>query len=204
MGERMVAWLAGYAFMAAFVLGWRVLMVTGGGRARVVRRHGAATLRPPRGRNLMFAGLALAPTLVLLGVWFKIGRGRFDEHELGMALAAALLALGAWLVLWLAAAEFRQHLTVDAATIERVFVITKLKVRWSEVERISWNPTSRWFFIVAAGAWLWVPVDFDGIADFAELALDALPPAVLQQSYEARHALESLAHLEAPLAPPAA
>lgn len=201
MGERMVAWLAGYAFMAAFVLGWRVLMVSGGGRARVVRRHGAATLRPPRGRNLMFAGLALAPTLVLLGVWFKIGRGRFDEHELGMALAAALLALGAWLVLWLAAAEFRQHLTVDAATIERVFVITKLKVRWSEVERISWNPTSRWFFIVAAGAWLWVPVDFDGIADFAELALDALPPAVLQQSYEARHALEALAHLEAPLAP---
>ena len=52
---------------------------------------------------------------------------------------------------------------------------------------------------MAAGAWLWVPVDFDGIADFAELALDALPPAVLQQSHEARRALEALARLGAPL-----
>lgn len=203
MWDGMVAWLAGYVLMAVLLLGWRVLLATGGGRARVVRRAGAATLRPPRGRNLMFAGLALAPTLVLLGVWFKLGRGRVAEHELGMALAAALLALGAWLVLWLTAAEFRQHLTVDAATIERVFVVTTLRVRWSEVERISWNPASRWFFIVAAGAWLWVPVDFDGIADFAELALDALPPAVLQASLEARHALESLAGLEAAPTPAA-
>lgn len=198
MTKVMWTWLAGYAVMTALLLGWRVLMVTGGrSRARVTRKAGAATLRPPRGRNFMFAGLALAPTLVLLGVLFKIGRGR-GEGDLGLALAFSLLAFGGWLVLWLMAAEFRQHLTVDASTIERVFVVTTLRVKWSEVERITWNPASRWFFIVAAGAWLWVPVEFDGIADFAELALGSLPPAVLQQSHEVRHELEALARLPAP------
>lgn len=198
MTKVMWTWLAGYAVMTALLLGWRALLVTGGrSRARVTRKAGAATLRPPRGRNFMFAGLALAPTLVLLGVLFKIGRGR-GEGDLGLALAFSLLAFGGWLVLWLMAAEFRQHLTVDASTIERVFVVTTLRVKWSEVERITWNPASRWFFIVAAGAWLWVPVEFDGIADFAELALGSLPPAVLQQSHEVRHELEALARLPAP------
>lgn len=185
--------LLGLVVMTALVLGWRSILTPGGGaRAHVAMRDGVAVMRPPRGRNVMLAGLALAPTLVLVGVVTKIGwRNRDDQF--GLALAYGLLALGGWVVLWLLAAEFRQCLKVDARSIERVFAITRLRVRWSEVERIRWNPSSRWFFIVAAGAWLWVPIDFDGIADFAQLALVSLPPGVLQADPEARPILEELA-----------
>jgi hypothetical protein len=64
------------------------------------------------------------------------------------------------------------------------------------VERIRWNPGSRWFFLVAAGAYLWVPIDVDGIGDFAELALAALPPSVLGASLETRRELEELAEAD--------
>ena len=56
---------------------------------------------------------------------------------------------------------------------------------------------------MAAGAWLWVPVEFDGISDFAQLALASLPPPVLQSSIGARRALEELAE-EPPEPPPQA
>lgn len=188
----MVLSLIALVVMTALMLGWPALLATGGGRARVARRDGVAVLRPPRGRNAMLAGLALAPTLVVAGLLLKL-RWDVGDDQLGLALAAGLLALGGWLVLWLLAAEFRQRLTVDARSIQRVFAITRLEVRWSEVERIRWNPGSRWFFIVAAGAWLWVPVDLDGIGDFAQLALTCLPPAVLQADPGARPVLEELA-----------
>ena len=191
----------GLVFMTILILGWRGLFEpVRGSRAHVVMRDGVAVLRPPRGRNAMLAGLALGPTLVVLGVVTRIG-WRAADDQLGLALAFSLMALGGWLVLWLLAAEFRQHLRVDASTIERVFAITCLRVRWSEVERIRWNPSSRWFFMVAAGAWLWVPADFDGIADFAQLALASLPPAVLQADPDARPVLEALAAAP-PLSPP--
>jgi hypothetical protein len=185
--------LLGIVVMTALMLGWRSFLTPGGGtRAHVAMRDGVAVMRPPRGRNLMLAGLALAPTLLLVGVLAKIGWRERDD-QFGLALAVGLLALGGWLVLWLMAAEFRQRFRVDARSIERVFAITRLEVKWSEVERIRWNPSSRWFFIVAAGAWLWVPIDFDGIADFAQLALACLPPAALQADPEARPVLEELA-----------
>jgi hypothetical protein len=190
-------WLAllGLVVMTALMLGWRSVLTPGGGaRAHVEMREGVAVMRPPRGRNVMLAGLALAPTLVLVGVVAKLG-WRSRDDQFGLALAYGLLLLGGWVVLWLLAAEFRQCLKVDARSIERVFAITRLRVRWSEVERIRWNPGSRWFFIVAAGAWLWVPIDFDGIADFAQLALVSLPPAVLQADPEARPVLEELARV---------
>ncbi|MBI5068342.1 MAG: hypothetical protein HZB56_08870 [Deltaproteobacteria bacterium] len=179
--------------MTALMLGWRFLLLRPTGlRSRVPLQNGVAVLRPPRGRNLMFAGLALGPTMLLVAVLAKVGR-EGQNGQFGLVLAAGLLALGGWLVVWLAAAEFRQCLRVDGRTIERVFAITRLRVRWSEVERITWNPGSRWFFIVAAGAWLWVPVDLEGIGDFAQHALVSLPPAVLQSATEARAELEFLA-----------
>jgi len=192
--------LLGLVVMTALMLGWRsFLLPNGGARPHVALKDGVAVLRPPRGRNLMLAGLALAPTLLLVGVLTRVGApGRDDQY--GLALAAALLALGGWVVLWFMAAEFRQCLRVDARSIERVFAITRLRVTWAEVERIRWNPGSRWFFIVAAGAWLWVPVDFDGIADFAQQALVSLPPSVLQADPEARPILEALANAP-PLSP---
>jgi len=182
----------GLVMMTALMLGWRsFLLPNGGARPHVALKDGVAVLRPPRGRNLMLAALALAPTLLLVGVLTRVGApGRDDQF--GVALALALLALGGWVVLWFMAAEFRQCLRVDARSIERVFAITRLRVTWAEVERIRWNPGSRWFFIVAAGAWLWVPVDFDGIADFAQQALVSLPPSVLQADPEARPILEAL------------
>jgi len=195
--------LLGLVVMTALMLGWRSVLTPGGGaRAHVPMRDGVAVLRPPRGRNVMLAGLALAPTLVLVGVVAKLG-WRSRDDQFGLALAYGLLTLGGWVVLWLLAAEFRQHLTVDARSIERVFAVTRLRVRWSEVERIRWNPASRWFFLVAAGAWLWVPVDFDGISDFAQLALASLPPAALQGDPEARPVLEELAAVPRPSPPEA-
>jgi hypothetical protein len=190
--------LLGLVVMTALILGWRSLLVPGGAvRPHVALRDGVAVLRPPRGRNAMFAGLALAPTMLLLAVLRWVGRSE-REDQVGLALAALLVALGAWLVVWLLAAEFRQHIRVDASSIERVFAITRLRVRWSEVERIVWNPRARWFFIVAAGAWLWVPIDFDGISDFAAMALDGLPPTVLLGAVDARQELEVL--VQAPVA----
>jgi len=194
--------ILGLVAMAALMLGWPMLLAPGGGgRPRVALQDGAAVLRPPRGRNAMLAGLALAPTLLLVAVLAKVGRPESDG-QLGLALAVGLLALGSWLVLWFLAAEFRQHLRVDACSIERVFAVTTLRVTWAEVERIRWNPGAGWFFLVAAGAWLWVPVDFDGIGDFAQLALACLPPAVLQGDPAARPVLEALAQAQ-PEPPPA-
>jgi hypothetical protein len=192
-------WLLGLVFMTALMLGWRSLLPSAVGHAHVRRQNGAAVLRPPRGRNAMLAGLALAPTLVLVAALARLGRGEAPSQS-GLALAFTLVGLGGFIVVWLLAAEFRQSLRVDATSLDRVFAVTHLKVSWSEVERITWNPTSRWFFLVAAGAWLWVPVEFDGISDFAQLALASLPPPVLQSSVGARRALEELA-ME-PEAPP--
>ncbi len=180
--------------MTIMVFGWRLLMRPPAGiHARVPRRGGVAVLRPPRGRNVMFAGLALAPTLILVALLVKAERIT-EADQSGVALAVLLIGIGAALTVSCFAAEFRQKLSVDTDHLESVFILTTLKVRWNEVERIRWNPGSRWFFMVAAGAWLWVPADFDGIADFAELALSALPPAVLGASQETRQELEELAH----------
>ena len=183
----------GLLVMTSLMLGWRSFLTPGEAvRAHVALRDGVAVMRPPRGRNTMLAGLALAPTLVLVGVVTRLGWRSLDD-QFGLALAYGLLALGGWIVLWLLAAEFRQCFRVDGRAIVRIFAITRLRVEWSEVERIRWNPASRWFFIAAAGAWLWVPIDFDGIADFAELALASLPPSVLQADPDARPVLEALA-----------
>jgi hypothetical protein len=189
----MVASLVAVLVMTGLMLGWRVLMLPNvGGRLRVPRPGGVAVLRPPRGQNIMFAGLALAPTLILLAYLVKVDHlTRADQS--GLVLGFTLLGLGGGTTLSLLAAEFRQRLRVDREHLESVFVLTTKRVRWSEVQRIRWNPASRWFFVAAAGAWLWVPIDLDGIGDFAELALAALPPAVLAASLETREALEELA-----------
>jgi hypothetical protein len=189
----MMSAMLGLLFMTALMLGWRFLLHPPTGvRSRVPRQDGMAVLRPPRGRNVMLAGLALAPTLIVLSFLLQVERFTEDDQS-GLALAMALLASGGALALSMLAAEFRQKLRVDLDHLESVFVLTTQKFRWSEVERIRWNPASRWFFLVAAGAWLWVPVDFEGIGDFAEVALAALPPAVLGASVETRRELEELA-----------
>jgi hypothetical protein len=189
----MVASILGLLAMTALMLGWRFLLLPPGGlRARVPRQDGVAVLRPPRGQNLMLAGLALAPTLILLALLLQ-AEGLTEADQSGLALAVALLFFGGAVTLSLLVAEFRQQLRVDGQQLESLFVLTSFTYRWSEVERIRWNPGSRWFFLVAAGAWLWVPIDVDGIGDFAELALAALPPAVLAASVETRRALEELA-----------
>ena len=51
----------------------------------------------------------------------------------------------------------------------------------------------RWFFATLAdGSHMWVPVEMHGIADFAAIALQRLPPAVLQADDLARDALDEL------------
>jgi hypothetical protein len=192
----MLVSILGFVAMTVMVMGWRFLMRPPGGlRARMPRQAGVAVLRPPRGQNVMLAGLALAPTLIVLALLLQAERLTADDQA-GLALAMALLAFGGMVTLVLFAAEFRQQLRVDGQHLESVFVLTTLQFRWSEVERIRWNPGSRWFFLVAAGAYLWVPIDVDGIGDFAELALAALPPSVLGASLETRRELEELAEAD--------
>jgi hypothetical protein len=191
----MMSSILGLMVMTALMLGWRFLLQPPTGlRARVPRQGGVAVLRPPRGQNVMLAGLALAPTLIVLALLLQADH-LTEADQPGLALAVALLACGGALTISMFAAEFRQKLRVDLDHLESVFVTTTMKVRWCEVERIRWNAGSRWFFLVAAGAWLWVPIDFEGIGDFAELALAALPPTVLAASHETRRALEELAGL---------
>jgi hypothetical protein len=194
----MVASILGLVLMTVLVFGWRLFMRPPAGiHARVPRHGGVAVLRPPRGRNVMFAGLALGPTLIVLAFLLQVEK-LTEADQVGLAMALALMAGGGALAICMIAAEFRQKLSVSLDHLESVFILTTMRVRWNEVERIRWNPGSRWFFLVAAGAWLWVPIDFDGIGDFAELALAALPPTVLGDSLDARRELEELAHAGLP------
>jgi hypothetical protein len=159
---------------------------------RGTRRDGATILRPPRGRNSIFAAMALIPGLLVLAM--EIIAARNDQLGWGGGILAGLLiATSALLAAYFLAAEFRQEVRVDDAAVERVGPARRRRVTWPDIARLAYNGVNRWFVLTAAdGSRMWVPEDMAGIGDFADAALARLRPEVLRADRNAREALEQI------------
>jgi hypothetical protein len=159
-------------------------------KIRVPRQGGVAVLRMARGRNAVLGALSLPPAILLLVVPLAIPAPGAGGLAFSVLVSAAAFAVSAYFFV----AEAKKRLRVDDSAIERVGVFTRRRVRWSDVEKIAYNPTSRWFFLQGRdGTRVWVYEAFEGVGDFAELALRNLPPAVLAAGLYVREELEDLA-----------
>ncbi len=189
----MLSTAVGVAVLAALVLLGSALLTRLRGRKplHATRAGDALVLRPPRFLNLALAASGLAPAAIVAALALRVGAG---ASPAGRALAAALGAAGLAAAAWVVAAEVRQRTRVDAEGIERTTPTSRRKMAWSEVARIAYNPTARWFFLTGAGGGrLWISEDQGGIGDFAAMALARLPPRVLAECAEAREVLQELA-----------
>jgi hypothetical protein len=159
-------------------------------RIRVGRVSGVAVLRLARGRNVVLGALALVPAVILA----LLVAASQDSGGAGLALAIATTAAAFGVSAYFFAAEVRKRLRIDDFGLERVGVFTRRRVAWRDVEKIGYNPTSRWFFLVAKdGTRIWVYEAFEGVADFAEAALRHVRPEVLAAGLYVREELEELA-----------
>jgi hypothetical protein len=189
MAQSLVAYVA---TLAVFLLGNAILALP---RTRPPTRPGVlgpAVLRARPGRYASLACLALTPTVFVIFVLMRIGY-RQDEW-FGLGLAAGLVTVGLATTFWCLAAEYRERIRVDDAGIEWVGVMSRRRVPWTAVARLSHNPRHNWFFLTAAnGTHLWLWDDLLGISDFAAIALARLPAAVLHADPEAVAVLQELA-----------
>ncbi len=159
-------------------------------RIRVGRVGGIAVLRLSRGRNAVLGALALVPALLFAALPFAMRASGVGGLVLANFVTLAAFGVSGYFF----AAEVRKRIRVDDAAIERIGVFTRRRLAWGDVEKIAYNPTSRWFFIVGRnGARIWIYEAFEGIGDFAEVALRNLPPAVLAAGLYVREELEDLA-----------
>lgn len=158
-------------------------------RLRVERSGGVAVLRLARGRHLVLGVLALPPALLFLAL--PLAMRERGAPGLGLAAALALAALG--VSAYFFAAEARKRMRVDEDGLERIGVLTRRRLAWADVEKIAHNPTSRWFVLLGrSGARIWISESFEGVGDFAEMALRKLPPAAFADDRYVREELEDL------------
>lgn len=185
----------GFTVMVALMIAVPVALAWIGGRRklRVGRTGGALVLRMPRGHHAVLAALAILPfgafTVLALSVaWApSSGSGRY-------VLAGFTGLLGSLLGGWLLLLEARGCLRVDDAGLERVGALSRRRAAWGDVAKITFNPVSNWFFMtLAGGGRIYVTEGHDGIASFAELALQRLPPKVLADNPDAAQALREVA-----------
>ena len=185
--------------LAFAVLG--VLLVAGGWLLRPVppehlrgsRLGNAVVLRPPRGRYAILAVMAIGPTL-LVGVVAATAARKEGMNAGGLAVVVLVMALGLAVFAYFLIAERRMQVRIDDRGVERTDPLRRTLVAWAAVEKISYNGTSRWFFLTGpGGVRLWVPENMAGIGDFADRALAGVRPAVLAASPATKEALEQLA-----------
>lgn len=169
-------------------------------RAHVPLRGGVLVMRVPRRQAILLGVCALFPAGVLAAIAARaLTSGSGGSPGLVATIAAALAALAVAVHQFVAA--FRSRFVVDEFGLSREGVLSRRRVRWGEVAKVAYNPVNRWFFITtASGAHLWIPVDTDGIADFAAVALSRLPASSLATDAHARDVLEELAAPERPSA----
>ncbi len=159
-------------------------------RVRIGRAGGVAVLRQARGRNAVLGALALGPALLFAVLPFAMRESGPGGRILATATTLVALAVSGYFF----AAEARKRVRVDEAAIDRIGVFTHRRLPWSDVAKIAYNPTSRWFFVVGRdGTRIWIYESFEGVGDFAELALSRLPPAVLAADASVREELAELA-----------
>jgi len=173
-------------FGAQFLLTW----LSSRRRIRVGRSGGVVVLRLARGRNVVLGALALPPALLFLSLPLAMR----ERGALGLALATAVILAMFGVSAYFFAAEAKKRVLVDDAGIEHIGVFTRRRLPWGDVQKIAYNPTSRWFFLLGRdGTRIWIYESFEGVGDFAEVALRKLPPAVLAGDPYVREELEDLA-----------
>jgi hypothetical protein len=186
--------LIGFTALVAIMIAIPVLLAWVGGRRRlrVGRVGGVVTLRMPRGHYAVLSALAILPfaafTIIALAVaWApESGASRY-------VLAAFTGLLGTVLGGYLLALEARGCIRLDDTGLEKVGAWKSSRSRWDQVAKITFNPVNNWFFLTLTdGEKVYVVEGLHGIADFAELALQRLPPPVLAASPEAVEALKEL------------
>jgi hypothetical protein len=163
------------------------------GRPHVPMSGGVLVMRVPKRNGILLGVCALFPAAVLAAVATRAldsrSGGRLGAVATVLATAAALaVALHQFV------SAFRSRFVVDEFGLSRVGVLTRRRIRWGEVARVAFNPVNRWFFLTTAdGTHLWIPIDANGIGDFAGVALARLPPSSLSSDALARDALQDLA-----------
>jgi hypothetical protein len=187
--------VVGFAFMAALMLGVPLLLGRSARRRRLRlgRARGAVVLRMPRGHNAILGTMLVLPCALFAALALSVEWKPGSESS-GWVLGGFMGLLGALAGGYLFALEVRGRVRLDESWIEKVGAIRRVRARWSEVEKLTFNPMNRWFFLtVKGGARIYLVEGLEGIADFAELALDRLPPAVLAASPDATEELRELA-----------
>jgi hypothetical protein len=187
--------LVGFTALVAIMIAVPVLLAWIGGRRRlrVGRQGGVVTLRMPRGHYAVLASLAVLPfaafTAIVLGVAWAPESGS-SRYLLAAFTGLAGAAAGGYLL----ALETRGCLRVDDAGFEKVGAVRRRRSAWGDVAKITFNPVNAWFFLtLKSGERVYVVEGLHGIADFAELALQRLPPAVLAACPDAAEALRQVA-----------
>jgi hypothetical protein len=162
-------------------------------RPRVGRHGGVLVLRMPRGHHAILALIATMPFaaigILALSASWAAGSGSDRWILGGLMLLTGTLAGGYLLTL-----EARGRIRIDDFSIEKVGAFTRKRSSWHDVAKLTYNPVNNWFFLtLAGGTKLYVVEGLDGIVDFAEVALQRLPPEVLVASPDAAEALRDLA-----------
>jgi MFS family permease len=187
--------LIGFAGIVIVMIAIPVLLAWSGGRRRlrVGRTAGAVVLRMPRGHHAILAAIAIIPCAALAGL--SLAATWRPGNESGRWVLAGFVGLlGTVVGGYLLALEARARIRVDDFSIEKVGAFTRKRCPWQDVAKLTFNPLNDWFFLtVASGARFYVATGLEGISDFAELALQRLPRAVLDASPDAAEALRDLA-----------
>jgi hypothetical protein len=189
---RIVAGLAGVTvvmFGVPALLAW----IGSRRRLRVGRTGGALVLRMPRGYFATLAAVVVLPCTAFVAL--ALSASWKPGHEgTGRALAEVMGALALVGGGWLGALEARFRLRLDDITIERRGAFRTRRYRWRDVARITLNPVNAWFFLtLRSGERVWIVAGLEGIAEFAELALQRLPRPVLEANPDAAEGLRELA-----------
>jgi hypothetical protein len=187
--------LVGFLMAGAFMVAIPLLLGWSGSRRRlrVGSAGGAVVLRMPRGHFAILAALVLVPCAVFAALAFA-SEWPAGHESAGLGLGAFVSLLGIGGGGWLLGLEVNGRIRLEDEAIERVGAFRRTRVAWRDVQRITFNPINNWFFLtVPGGKRLYVVEGLDGIADFGEVALRRLPPAVLKESPEATEALRELA-----------
>jgi hypothetical protein len=186
--------VVGFGVMAALMLGVPLLLGMAGRRrrVRVGRTGGAVVMRMPRGHYLILGMLAVVPCALFAALALSVAWKPGSESS-RWVLAGFMGFLGALGGGYLFALEARGRTRLDETSIEKVGALRRVRVLWSDVEKLTFNPVNRWFFLsLRSGRRIYVDTAMEGIANFAELALSCLPPAVLAASPEAAEELRDL------------
>jgi hypothetical protein len=195
----MLRFVVGMTSVVVFMIAIPVLLTWSASRRRlrVPRQEGAggsvALLRMPRGHWAILSVIAFLPCSLISGLAFVAEWAPGAETNrwiLGGVMALAAIVPAGYLL----ALELRGCLRVDERGVEKVGAFGSRRLEWGDVARVTFNPVSNWFFLTGPdGRTIYFAEGLDGIASFAEIAIERLPPAVLKACPEAAQALQEVA-----------